>query len=154
MGVFYIVVPVDDQVRGYLEEIGLACPGPDVRSRNPTPKELRVSVGVLDGIDAEFWEGSKGELSQIMLSSEVPDSGPWTLMNVNDWCGEQAPCSFSFEKGWPELILAAVVEISRHTGPLVVFPDTGCNPLVVEANSNVAELMRDWDHTREYVPGL
>ena len=78
-----------------------------------------------------------------------PDNEPWTLLNVTNFNGDEtAPHSIWFEKGWPSLILRIVQALSVNCGPLVVIPDTGCAPIVVNSGDNVGVLFATWEHTR------
>jgi hypothetical protein len=84
---------------------------------------------------------------------EDPDNEPWTLLNVSDFNGDEtSPHEIWFEKGWASLILRVVCGLSAACGPLVIVPDTGCKPIVVSADDDVAMLFATWEHTREEDP--
>jgi hypothetical protein len=149
MGVLYTVVPVDDSITGYLRDAGIELPAASIPSRNPTPKELREVVATL--VDQKVTVYSPPEHSwQIMIEGRNdPDNEPWTLLNVDAFSGDETePHSIWFEKGWASLILRVVHALSARCGPLVIWPDTGEQPIVVTAADDPDVLFATWEHTR------
>lgn len=69
-------------------------------------------------------------------------------MDVADYAGEDAACSLGFEEGWPDLIAAIVLEVSRRVGPLVLIPDTGDSPLVLSEDIELGAALRAWEQVR------
>jgi hypothetical protein len=149
MGVLYIVVPLDEQIATYIRDVGGVVPPWDRPSRNPTPQELRAVCGAMSDLKVTVYS-PPGHAWQIMIEGlKDPDNEPWTLLNVTGFSGDETlPHSICFEKGWPSLILRVVSGLSAFCGPLVIVPDTGCKPIVVSANDDVAVLFATWEHTR------
>lgn len=150
MGVLYSVFPIDAEMVTHLVELGVANQHTGAYTRNPTPAEVRVATKGIPEINSVINESSSGELLQIELTTPDPETGPWTLINVEDYEAEHLPCRIWFEKGWPGLILEVLIRITRNTGPLVVVPDTGESPVVVLPTDSMEALIESWDHTQRY----
>ena len=149
MGVSYLVVPVNLEVRTYLQELGQAGAGSVIDGRDPTPTEIRAVVRQLRGIDTFEGNGKRGELLQVQLEAAASPSGPYTLLNVHDAKGEDSPVGISF-KGWPELVVLVVANLAAMCGPLVIFPDTEGDPLVLTGDEDISTLLESWEHTEGY----
>jgi hypothetical protein len=150
MGVIYIVHPLDDDVRPWLDEQGVPYPELSGPSRHPTPAEVRTSMEALDGYTVDVNSSDVGGLWQAdIYHTEDPESGGWTLANVLNYAGDHEPTSLGFEKGWPELIVKILVPITEFTGPLILIPDTGEAPVVISAELSPEEIVNGWEHTNE-----
>jgi hypothetical protein len=149
MGVLYSIVPLDDSIAPYLRDLGVTFSDSGIPGRNPTPLELRTIASELTDLSVEL-PSPPEEAWQIMIQWKTdPENEPWTLLNVTDFTGDETvPHAIWFEKGWPSLILRVVHLLSFRCGPLVVFPDTGCEPIVVSANDDVRQLLANWEHVR------
>ncbi|WP_299413754.1 hypothetical protein [Acaryochloris sp. IP29b_bin.148] len=53
------------------------------------------------------------------------------------------------QKGWPELIIKVVHRIAQQCGPIAIVPDTGYPAVVVEADSDVDDIISTWEHLTE-----
>ena len=144
MGVGYVLVPLDLELESYLHGIGVALPEPGWTSRNPTPTEVRGVCSHLPGSDAEFV--CLGDGWSVDLSDAVdPQRGPWTSINVVNFSGdEDRPHVVGFSKGWPSVILQVSLGLALLCGPLILWPDTGDEPIVVTGHVPVPELMAAW----------
>ena len=149
MGVLYTVLPLSEDVSAWLDEIGVPYAYGPVPSRNPTVRELRDALSSMPEVRVQFDEPvvgrAWGALLDVVSSAEA---GLWTQLNVLSYQGDDQPHEFHFEKGWPQLILRALKCISAVTGPLVLIPDTGSDPLVVSADLDVEYSLSTWEHTR------
>ncbi len=147
MGVLYSIVPIDKQVADYLHEIGVSVPDWKNISRNPTPQELRMICGRMTDVKVDFL-ASPNHAWQIMFEGlNNPEHEPWTLLNVRKFNGDETvPHEIWFEKGWPSLIVHIVHDLTAVCGSLVIFPDTGCRPLVVKADDDAQQLFATWEH--------
>ena len=148
MGVIYVVLPLDTEVSKYLQTLNIEFPLKP--SRNPTPKEVRTVCGALRDLKVEIHSSPDHGWQVSIQGLCPPDNEPWTTLNISSFNGdENAPHVISFSKGWPSLILRIVRELTVDCGPLVIFPDSGCNPIVVKADDEVRTLLATWEHTRE-----
>jgi hypothetical protein len=143
MGVMYSVFPVDDQVRRWLVDEGISAPNSNGRA--PTPNEIKAALETLDD-QAVSYNIGHGVWQARIDDVTSPETGPWTLLNVSEFTDVDAPCRFYFEKGWPELIVKVAHRIARISGPVAIVPDTGCPPAVVEATSDIDDVIGTWEH--------
>src|SRR5262249_51034328 len=119
------------------------------RARNPSLKEIRAACQSLPGLRAEFRSSRNGKSQYADLRGPdgLGNEDTWTELSVLGCDGrDDQPLSLGFSKGWPSLILAVVRELTKVCGPLVVYPDTGDAPVVVEAGSSVGALLASWVH--------
>ena len=149
MGVLYIISPLEKAIAVYLREIGVAVPNCSIPSRNPTPQELRTTCARLTDLKVDLFLPPKCAWQIVIQGLQDPDNEPWTILNVTDFNGDETvPHAIWFEKGWPSLILRIVHALSMTCGPLVIVPDTGCTPVVVNSSDDVGVLFATWEHTR------
>ncbi len=149
MGVFYWIVPIDKKVADYLRGIGASVPHSENDSRNPTPQELRTICGRMTDVKVDFLASPNHSWQIWFEGLNDPGHEPWTLLNIHKFNGnESAPHSIWFEKGWPSLIVRIVHTLAAICGPLVIFPDTGCSPLIVTSDGDAQQLFATWEHAR------
>jgi hypothetical protein len=148
VGVLYSVWPLDDRMREALAQLGHRGTPSQADGRNPTPAEIRRVVGGLSGFKCSFNDPPRlGRIWQACVEhAGDPDRGGWTLINMSQYAGERAPADIWFEKGWPDLIVQIAIGLAEACGPLVIVPDTGESPLLVNARDDVATLLARWDH--------
>ena len=146
MGVFYLVDPLDDDGREWLEVVGVALPKPGPRGRNPTPTEIREVWDALDNFAVTYTASAKGKFWQADVTGRKgADRKRGTLLNIDNWGGsESRRYKITFEKGDPQLILQIVHALSAKCGPLVIVPDTGDDPVVVWPEADLKKLRRKW----------
>lgn len=146
VGVLYSVLPLNDQVRVWLDNEGLEYPR-GVEGRRPSPRELAEAAASVDGFKTD--ESTGKDWWQLSVSGTTdPSREAWTLVNALKFAGRDTPCEFYFEKGWPDLIVKIVRALAAVTGPVVLVPDTGCGPAVIHADVDVESLLETWEHTR------
>lgn len=143
MGVLYSAFPLDGEVREWLREEGVTAP--EVNGCAPTPNEIRAALDTLDHQTVSY-NISEGVWQAQIDDAASPEEGPWTMINVLEFSDADEPCQFYFEKGWPELIVMIAHRIAQLCGPIVIVPDTGCPPVVVESNSDIADIINTWEH--------
>lgn len=146
MGVLYIVIPLTQDVAGWLHESGtprrMGSP-----SRGANLLEIRETLDSLEGFSVEINDGGIGGRWQAMITSiRSPESGGWTLMNITKRGETEQPQEIWFEKGCPGLIVDIVCRLSARCGTLVVITDTGCAPLVISPSDDSEELCGRWEH--------
>ncbi len=56
------------------------------------------------------------------------------------------PNEIVFERGWPELIVDIVIDISYHTGPLMIVADSGNHPVIISSLTDRVSLLTTWNH--------
>lgn len=142
MGVLYTVAPLDKETRAWLKEEGIPCPRKN--GRDPTPEQLATAVNSLEGYEVEFNINENVWQAEVIDPNDPEDT--WTMLNVGELKGTDQPCDFYFEKGNPELILEVTHAIAKLCGPMVIVPDTGCPPVVIEAKSDTKEIAATWEH--------
>jgi hypothetical protein len=147
MGVFYLVDPLDDEEREWLESEGVALPrGGAKRGRNPTPAEIREVCDALEGFRVEYNASVKDKFWQAVIEGiKGRDRRRWAVLSIDKWGGsEQKRYKIMFEKGDPSLILQIVHALSARCGPLLVAPDSD-SPVVVWPEADLKKLLREWE---------
>jgi hypothetical protein len=133
MGVIYVVIPMSEPVAEDVRRQGLAAS--DTNARNLTLREIRAACDSLPGVRGEFRSSPDGKWKYADLRGPdgVGNEDTWTELSVSGYDGrDDQPLSVGFRKGWPSLILTVVRELAKACGPLVLYPDTGDAPVVVE----------------------
>jgi hypothetical protein len=130
MGVLWTVWPLDDGMREWLNELSVDYP--DSPSRFPTGMEIKVALAALDGYDIRITDNGLGATWQAsIVHKSGGDAGPWTLLSVNSYSGDELPQELAFEKGWESLITEILKHLSIECGPLVLIADVGGEPVVI-----------------------
>lgn len=130
MSVLWTVWPLDEDARRWLTEIQV--PFPDQVSRFPVGREIKRALTDLPGYQVEITDNGIGASWQALITSESgADEGPWTLLNVSEYTGDELPQKLWFEKGWKSLITTILKRLAPACGPLVLIPDTGDTPTVI-----------------------
>ena len=130
MGILWTVWPLDEKMCAWLDETGVAYP--DVASRFPTGREIKEVVAGLVDFDVEITDNGLGAAWQAFVVSRAGgDTGPWTLLNVSEYSGDDQPQELWFEKGWESLITSILAALAVRAGPLVLIADTGDDPVVI-----------------------
>ena len=154
MGVFYVVEPLDDELREWAEREGVALPpGRGKRTaRNPTPAEIRAVCAALDGYRVTYNASTKHKFWQADVEGATgANSKSGTLLNIDQWGGsETRRYKIFFEKGDPALILRIIHGLSAQCGPLAIIPDTGEAPVVAWAEADFKKLLKRWEHAQGY----
>ena len=146
MGVLYSCIPITDtpEIQTWLHEHSATLPSQTMFARNPTPQDIRTTLGTLEnytvdyGVRSTFWHAD-------IFYAPDPEHGPCTsiiVLNYQD--DESRPYDIYFEKGWPELILTIMEQLSRLCGPLLCVPDTGNTPIVVVPGLKPSEAIHAW----------
>jgi hypothetical protein len=149
MGVLSCVVPLDDSIVGWLRDRKVDVPELIEGNRNPTPREVRHVCAEMKDVRTKIYAPPHHAYQVMFEGLTNPNVEPWTLLNISKYNGnEDYPHEIWFEKGWPSLILRVVLSLSKHCGSLVIIPDTGCDPIVVNRDGDVRNLLQRWDHTR------
>lgn len=137
MGVLYSVLPLDPELAAYLRTLKIAVPKKLPSSRLPTPAELVKVAESIPKTKSDLVH-TAGALRQIHLSAtRKPEAGWWTSLQVLENTGDDEACEFYFEKGWPALIIEFLIRLTVFTGPLVLIPDTGDDPLLIDPTVKV-----------------
>ena len=143
MGVIYTSVPIDKEVKEYLDELEIEYSKEKVPSKNPSPNEILSVLGKFQNLNVEsgFIRGAW----QAQIENKVDDG--WTTIHIME-CNELA-CegSLSFEKGEPKLIIQILKALSNTVGIMVLTPDTGEEPLVIDSDLDVDAALSSWEHT-------
>jgi hypothetical protein len=157
MSVQYIVVPfeADGKLLSWLERVGVEPPA-NALSRYPSPQELRA---VLDGLNdctteyqvvGDFWRAMVYETASADPGPPLRVEGPNVDIHVVDFQGnERLPHEFHFENGWPILAVTILARLARVTGPLVLSTESGENPVVIQAEDDVQQIMKAWNRTAD-----
>lgn len=130
MGILWTVWPLDDQTKSWLDSTGIKYPKEP--SRFPTGREIKDVVRGLVGFNVEITDNGLGSHWQAsIVSKQGGDTGEWTLLNITEYSGDDAEQKLWFEKGWESLITSILRELSKHSGPLVLIPDVGGDPIII-----------------------
>ena len=145
MGVVYAVVSLDDESRVVLSESNISLPKEN--GRLPTPNEFKFAVSELSGVNCEYHQEKSQTWTAIIESppDNEHEDEQWTTALIHEYENDDQPCVIVFEKGTEELIVRAVLELSKTTGPLVLLADDGQLPLVVNRNADLKELLATWE---------
>jgi hypothetical protein len=146
MGVIYSVFPVNNEVKEWLKRQDIQIPAEPFESRNATPDEVVRALKSIDGITVDYTVPTIGGTWQADITSlPDPSKGAWTLINMDNYEGNLVSREMWFEKGWPDLIILILKNVSSFTGPLMLLPDTGDRPLVVTPECNINEMLEMWN---------
>jgi hypothetical protein len=129
MGVTYVVRPLDHEIAHWLNQRGAACPSGQ-SGRYPLVAEVRAALGDITDVRYHQSAGAGGVGWQIdVMHRADPANGRWT--SIRSTGGPTDRAAIAFHKGRSDLIIEIVHRLSTHTGPLVLFPDTGETPLPI-----------------------
>jgi hypothetical protein len=142
MGILYHAHALDDQIVGWLSQLGVPIP-PGATSRNPTPREVRT---VLDGlanctvryelIHGDYWSAWVQHRDNECVR---------TLVHITHVGGDDDQRPVWFEKGDPELIITIVEALTHRCGVLLLRDDTGVSPpLLITAGVIPARALDPW----------
>ena len=130
MGILWTVWPLDDEMKSWLDEIEVEYP--DKASRFPTGLEIKNALTTLSEYDIKITDNGPGASWQaFIVHKQGGEKGPWTLLNVTKYSGDNEQQKLWFEKGWEELIELVLKKLSVSCGPLVLIPDTGGDPIII-----------------------
>ncbi len=143
MGASYELHALDEQAVGYLASLGIAAP--EAESRAPSCADMRAALGRLTDHAVDFGPFKVGRPWEIDVRHRVsPETESWVVVRTLRATEAGEPCSFEFSSGWPQLMAAITIALAGRVGPLLLVPDTGEPPAIVEATSTVAEVMATW----------
>jgi hypothetical protein len=132
MGVLWTVWPLDSEMRQWLDELGI--PFPAKASRFPTGTEIKAVINGLAEHQVEITDNGTGKPWQAFVTHRRgADGHGWTLLNISEYSGDDQPQNLWFEKGWPPLIVLTLERLTPQCGPLVLIPDTGEAPTVIDS---------------------
>ncbi len=144
MAVGYSVVPLDNQIRDHLRDVGLETwPGED--GRRATPAELRAAIA-RSGLTLEThgtWDARSASWSGT-ISSAGRDDAPWAEVVLSGVRGDTEPVDLGFDRGWSDLIVRLLVALAEISGPLVLFDDAGSPPLLITSRTSPEEALLQW----------
>ena len=130
MGILWTVWPLDSQMTAWLQE--LEVPHPDVLSRFPTGREIKTVLSKLHGFNVEIRDNGIGFAWQASIVSVLGgDMCEWTLLNINEYSGDDEQQQLWFEKGWESLIKSILCRLVKDAGPLVLIDDASSRPQVI-----------------------
>jgi hypothetical protein len=123
------VWPLNPEIKSWLDGIGIEYP--DVASRSPTGHEVKAVVDRLRLFEVEILDRGIGARWQATIGS--PTSDEWVLLAIDSYSGDDREQEIYFERGWPDLMRSILVEFAKQSGPLVLVPSSGDEPIVVIA---------------------
>jgi hypothetical protein len=141
LGVLYVALPSDEEVRAWLEELELPI---DDRAdgRMATDAEIRAAVAALAGYRAEYRDEDGITVVDISLIEQA-QAGPWAVLAYP--ASEQgSEPHLTFRRAWPEVMVPLLHGLSTVTGPIVLVPDTGGDPLLIYAGADPQVLIASW----------
>ena len=113
----------------WLVQSGLSLPGDIPPGRYPTPLEIRGVMESLPGLQTDYLVGRTTWQVTIRNRKDVG----WAILAVEGYHGaNDVPLPFWFIHGWDELILLAAAALTKVCGPLVLLPESGAPPQIVQ----------------------
>jgi hypothetical protein len=132
MGVLYTVLPLSKDARDWLDE--LEIPYPQKPSRWPTGSEIKQVLGGMTDCEIEVTGHGIGRFWQAtIVRRRGTDEAQWSCLTISKYAGDEQPQELWFEKGSPELNEAILQRLVAICGPMVLAPDTGEDPKVIDA---------------------
>lgn len=129
MGVLWTVWPLDEQMRAWLDDQGIAFP--DKGSRFPTGSEIKQMLAVFPG-SAEITDNGVGASYSAFLTQGAADDELWTLLQIAEFTGDDEPQQLWFEKGHEQLIADVLRKLTPACGPLALIADVGDPPQIID----------------------
>ena len=142
MGVAYVPMLLDDDMRRWLESEGVASPERDTPSRWPTPRELRAVLTEMNGCDVTYRDNTDGGWDAEVVERPVDSRSQHATIWTKQLASTDVPAPFSFHKSSVELALVILERLSHVCGPLVLVDDSTMAPMVVTPGCDVRELAR------------
>src|ERR1700689_3644016 len=136
MGIMWTVWPLDDKMKEWLNQIGIAYQ--NTPSRFPTGKEIKLLVAnlKLQGFNVRVCDNGVGKAWQALIASEV-GAGEWANLMVTRFSGDDQEQELYFEKGSESLIVLILKELAQKCGPLVLIAEAGGDPQIITASTSV-----------------
>jgi len=131
MGVLWTTYPLDEEMKEWLSSEGVEFPV--VESRFPTGAEVKDALNDIGGVKFQITDNGIGHSWQAWIESESDPKEFWTLLNISKYTGDNEPQEIWFEKGHEVLIKTVLKSICSKCGALVLMPDTGDTPEVINA---------------------
>jgi hypothetical protein len=129
MGILWTVWPLDEQMRAWLDEQGVAFP--DKASRFPTGREIKQVLAAFPGSAEITDNGTNGPYSAF-LTRGAADDELWTLLQITEFTGDDEPQQLWFEKGHEQLIGDVLRMLTPNCGPLALIADVGDPPQIID----------------------
>ena len=146
MGVIYVALALDQEVADSVEEYGVKVTTL-IQSSNakPTPKNILNICNQLEGY--EIHSGFESSGWQLYIEHQKKELR--TLVHLNGVNEIDQHGDLVFEKGAPELILLVLKLLAKRIGSFALFPDDGCEPIVVYPDIDINEALNVWEHTND-----
>ena len=131
MGILWTVYPLIDEMKKWLDSEGVTYPNSG--SRFPTGSEVKEALAQMNGVKIIITDNGLGAFWQAWIESESSPKELWTNLNISKYSGDGELQEIWFERGHDSLIKLVLKNICQKCGPLVLIPDTGDLPEVVNA---------------------
>jgi hypothetical protein len=132
MGVLWIVLPLDEPIKRWLDNLGISFPAKP--SRFPTGTEIKTALAEMRGYDVTISDNGLGGCWEAdIVDRRGADEYGWALLRILKYAGDDQPQELYFEKGSEAVMAAILSRITTVCGPLVLVPDTGDPPIVIDA---------------------
>jgi|ERR1700677_2442528 len=128
MGVIWTILPLNDRIKPWLEDMGIAYP--NSLSRFPTGMEIKSVLRGLKDYKIDIYEKGIGVGWQAVISHKN-DINSSTILNIRAYAGDNEQQKISFSKGCEKLNEDILKRLTIMCGPLVLIPDTGEDPAVI-----------------------
>lgn len=142
MGTLYSIVALDDKSRRWLLEEGLDVPEED--GAFPSPVMLKLAFDKLENIKVKYRIG----LTKFEATITDDQQDQWTTLQLST-PNEVNLQGYFFKGGHPQLMLRILQHVARSYGPVVVVPDSGCLPVIINGDSAIDEILERWNHSPE-----
>ncbi len=144
MGVLYTVWNLNAEMRGYLDDLGVSYPMGEL-SRKPLLAEIVSTLEELSQYESTITDNGVGNRWGASIRDRNPDAGGrWTQLSISKLAPLDQPQDIVFEKGWPELIVHCLCQLTSQCGALVLIADCCGDPLVVFPDADPTSLYGSW----------
>ena len=143
MGCIYSIAPIDIEVVESVHVIGInELPEPS-RMMEITAKSVIEALERLDGFS--YKTGAMDKFWQAKFENDLNEE-EYSTINGFGYENENSPMAITFEKGDPKTIAMLVKELSSVYGAIIIVPDTGDDAIVVNHNTNISQVNKEWPH--------
>ena len=138
MATLYSILALDDESRRWLLDEGHYVPSD---GRFPSPIPLKLSLDKMENVSVDYNIG----LTDFEATITDDNRNEWTTVRLASPT-ENSPQGYFFKGGNVQLMLRLLKHVAAKHGPMVLVPDTDCEPVVVHRDSDLGDLCANWRH--------
>lgn len=142
MGVIYIPLPIEGEVKKWLEDLNVTFPK-DVDSRFPTLNEIKDVFSKFERFNIVYAEEKIGAFWEIAIEGKDQNGKEiWANLTIQKLSESLNP--FTFEKGSPELVINIISKLAKYTGAFALTTDSGEDPIIITDSIDTSSLHSTW----------